>query len=220
MSLLYVKTTKSMVVNGVKYSADIEKNVTIDFSAANYKVKMLEGTNDTKIELIPDKSEMLSELTAIFPLSDYDVNIMQHVYGDKHANHHVSIYLNILDKDTGKPVYLPNGVVLSDKDYDYIRNILVKAVPTIKWDTAESHLRKSIEAYLGEDDDTLFTDDAWNCLSHMVSARYKEYKTDGYVDFDDDGMKDIAREILEKALLDALEVTSCHVDTKEGKNEY
>ena len=44
MSLLYVKTTKSMVVNGVKYNADIEKNVTIDFSAANYKVKMEEKT--------------------------------------------------------------------------------------------------------------------------------------------------------------------------------
>ena len=46
MSLLHVKTTKSMVVNGVKYSADIEKDVMIDFSAANYKVKTLEGTND------------------------------------------------------------------------------------------------------------------------------------------------------------------------------
>lgn len=203
MSLLYVKTTKSMVVNSVKYSADIEKNVTIDFSAANYKVKMLEGTNDTKIELIPDKSEMLSELTAIFPLSDYDVNIMQHVYGDKHASHHVSIYLNILDKNTGKPVYLPNGVVLSDKDYDYIRNILVKAVPTIKWDTAESHLRKSIEMCMEEDNDNLFTDNAWNCLSHMVSTRYKECKTDGYVDFDYEVMKNIAKEILERALLSA-----------------
>lgn len=203
MSLLYVKTTKSMVVNGVKYSADIEKNVMIDFSAANYKVKLMEDARDTKIELIPDKSEILSELTAIFPLSDYDVNIMQYVYGDKYANHHVSICLNILDKNTGKSVYLPNSVVLSDKDYDYIRKILVKAVPMIKWDATESHIRKSIEAYLGEDNDNLFTDDAWNCLSHMVSARYKECKTDGYVDFDDQRMKDIAREVLEKALLNA-----------------
>ena len=121
---------------------------------------------------------------------------------------------HILDKNTGKSVYLSNSIALSDKDYDYIRNILVKAVPTIKWDTAESHLRKSIEAYLGEDNDNLFTDDAWNCLSHMVSARYKECKTDGYVDFDDQRMKDIAREVLEKALLDALEATSRHVDTK------
>lgn len=214
MSLLYVKTTKSMVVNGVKYSADIEKDVIIDFSTANYKVKLMEDARDTKIELIPDKKEILSELTAIFPLSDYDVNIMQHIYGDKHASHHVSICLNILDKNTGKSVYLPNSVALSDKDYDYIRNILVKAVPTIKWDTAESHLRRSIEAYLGEDNDNLFTDDAWNCLSRMVSARYKECKTDGYVDFDDKKMKDITREILEKALLDALEATSRHVDTK------
>ena len=217
MSLLHVKTTKTMAVNGVKYSADIEKDVMIDFSAANYKVKTLEGTHDTKIELIPDRSEILNELTAIFPLSDYDINIMQNIYGDKHANHHVSICLNILDKDTGRSVYLPNSVALSDEDYDYIRNILVKAVPTIMWDTAESYLRKSIEMCMEEDNDNLFTDNAWNCLSHMVSARYKECKTDGYVDFDDDGMKDIAREILEKALLDALEVTSCHVDTKEGK---
>lgn len=214
MSLLYVKTTKSMVVNGVKYSADIEKDVTIDFSAANYKVKLMEDAHDTKIELIPDKSEMLSELTAIFPLSDYDINIMQYVYGDKCASHHVSICLNILDKNTGKSVYLPNSVVLSDKDYDYIRNILVKAVPMIKWDAAESHIRKSIETYLGENNDNLFTDDAWNCLSHMVSIRYKECKTDGYVDFDDKKMKDITREILEKALLDALEATSRQVGTK------
>ena len=93
MSLLYVKTPKSMVVNGVKYSADIEKDVIIDFSAANYKVKLMEDARDAKIELLPDKSEILSELTAIFPLSDYDVNIMQHIYGDKHAKHHVSICL-------------------------------------------------------------------------------------------------------------------------------
>ena len=110
---------------------------------------------------------------------------------------------HILDKNTGKSVYLPNSVVLSDKDYDYIRKILVKTVPMIKWDATESHIRKSIEAYLGEDNDNLFTDDAWNCLSHMVSARYKECKTDGYVDFDDQRMKDIAREVLEKALLNA-----------------
>lgn len=73
----------------------------------------------------------------------------------------------------------------------------------IKWDAAESHIRKSIETYLGEDNDNLFTDDAWNCLSHMVSIRYKECKMNGYVDFDDKRMKDIAREILEKALLNA-----------------
>ncbi len=203
MSLLHVKTTKSIVVNGVKYSADIEKDVMIDFSAANYKVRVLEGTHDTKIELIPDRSEILSELTAIFPLSDYDVNIMQNVYGGEHASHYVSICVNILEKNTGKAVYLPNGVILSDEDYDYIRNILLKGVPTIKWDTAESHLRKSIEMCMEEDNDNLFTDDSWNCLSPMVSAQYKEFKTDGYVDFDDGGMKDIAREILEKALLNA-----------------
>ena len=85
----------------------------------------------------------------------------------------------------------------------------------VKWDATESHIRKSIETYLGEDNDNLFTDDAWNCLSHMVSIRYKECKTDGYVDFDDKKMKDIAREILEKALLDALEATSRHVDMEE-----
>ena len=203
MSLLHVKTTKTMVVNGVKYSADIEKDVMIDFSAANYKVKTLEGTHDTKIELIPNRSEILNELTAIFPLSDYDINIMQNIYGDKLANHHVSISLNVLDKNTGKAVYLPNSVILSDEDYNYIRNILVKEVPTTKWDTAESHLRKSIEMCMEEDNDNLFTDEAWDALSCMVSARYIECKTNGYVDFDDEGMKNIAKEVLEKALLSA-----------------
>ena len=40
-------------------------------------------------------------------------------------------------------------------------------------------------------------------MSHMVSNRYKECNTDGYVDFDDEGMKNIAKEVLEKALLSA-----------------
>ena len=53
-----------------------------------------------------------------------------------------------------------DGAVLSDKDYDYIRGILIKEAPQYEWRTAENYLRSSIERCMGDDQNCdLFTDD-------------------------------------------------------------
>lgn len=204
MSLFHVETTKTTAIDGVEYSASIETDVVIDFSEANYTVKMWEDVHDAEIELIPDKMDFLHELTAIFPVSDYDIKIKQSIY--RHLKPRVSLHFDICNKISGKTVYFAEGVLLSDEDYDYIRDILVKEVPQYEWLTAENYLKLSIEHCMGDDENSdLFTDDAWNFLTRMTSARYKEFKTAGYIDFDFDIMKNVSREILENALHKAYE---------------
>jgi len=127
MSKYHIETTKTITVDGVKYNAEIDKYVEIDFSAATYTVKMWEDKHDAEIELIPDNMNFLHEITEIFPLDEFDIKIIQSVY--RHARAHISLYLDIHRKATGAKVYFAEGALLSDKDYDYIRNILEKEVP-------------------------------------------------------------------------------------------
>ena len=205
MSKFHVETTKTTVIDGIEYNAKIDKYVNIDFSAARYTIRMWEDVHDAEIEFIPDNMDFLHELTEIFPLSEYDYKIIQGIY--RHTKPHASLHFDIINKETGKKVYFADSVILSDNDYDYIRGILVKEVPQYDWRTAEGYIRDGIESFVGDGNITdLFTNDAWNYLSSMVSVRYKEFKTDGYVDFEDRGMEEVAKEILENALRSAYEL--------------
>ncbi len=205
MSKYHVETTKTTIIDGIKYSAEIDKYVNIDFSAANYTVRMWEDVHDAEIELIPDNIDFLHEMTELFPLSEYDYKIIQSVY--RHGNPHVSIYLDIRNKENCEKVYFAEGALLSDKDYDYIRDILTREAPQYNWQTAENHIRAEIEQYMNDgNSNDYFTDDAFHFLTSMVSARYKEFKTDGYVDFEDRNMTDVAKEMLENALRSAYEL--------------
>ncbi|MBO5632876.1 MAG: hypothetical protein J5965_27790 [Aeriscardovia sp.] len=205
MSKFHVETTKTTVIDGIEYNAKIDKYVNIDFSAARYTIRMWEDVHDAEIEFTPDNMDFLHELTEIFPLSEYDYRIIQGIY--RHTKPHASLHFDIRNKDTGKNVYFAESAVLSDDDYNYIRDILVKEAPQYDWRTAERYIRDGIESFVGDGNITdLFTNDAWNYLSSMVSVRYKEFKTDGYVDFEDRGMEEVAKEILENALRSAYEL--------------
>jgi len=79
------------------------------------------------------------------------------------------------------------------------------------WQSAENYIRADIEHYMGDCScDDYLSDDACHFLSRMVSARYNEFKTDGYVDFNRDSIRSIAKEILESALRNAYEQSSDH----------
>lgn len=205
MSKYHVETTKKTVIDGIEYKADINRDVDIDFSAAKYAIKLWEDAHDAGMELIPDNMDFLCGITDIFPLSEYDIKIKQSIY--RHIKPHVSIYLDIRHKETGEKVYFAEGARLSDNDYEYLRDILVKEVPQYKWRTAEKYLRSTIERCLGEDNDgdPLISNDAWVFLCNMVSARYKEIKVNGFVEVDDYAMTKVARKILEEALREAAE---------------
>lgn len=204
MSLLHIDTIKSKTINGVEYSTTyVKKNAVINFSEAQYTVKMWEDPYDPGFGLIPDNIDLLHEITDVFPFVDYDIKIRQNIF--RNLKPHVSLELKICDKASGEIVYFAEGVILSDKDYDYIRDILVKDAPQYDWQTAEECLKSHIRSYMCdgrsfESVAKLFTDKAWDSLTSMVLTRYKEFKTDGYVDFDADLMENIERDILEDAL--------------------
>lgn len=202
MSKLHIKTTKTIMVNDVEYKTDINKIVNIDFSETNYAVKIWDdvcGNHNCEIELIPDNTDFLKEVIDIFPLTEYDIRIVQSLYN--HTKPHISLWLDIRNKDSGEKIYFAEGVLLSDKDYNYIQYILGKEAPGYQWQTTDRFIRASIESYMCDCNwDDYFTDDASHFLSRMVSARYEELKTDRYIDFDADKVPIIAREILEDAL--------------------
>ena len=204
MSLYRIETKKKIVVGGTEYAAEIDKTFNIDFSAAEYKAKLLvwEDPYEEEIELVPDKIDFLHEVTNVFPLTEYDISIRQFApYNRRNKEGYVSIVLLIEEKETGERVYHAESADLSDKDYEYIREILIRDIPQYTWMTAEQRIRSSIEQCLGDGNQLdLFSDEAWDIFTKMVSARYRECKTDRYVDFDWDVMQDIAKDVLENAL--------------------
>ena len=194
---------KTKIIDGVKYSTYVKKDAVINFSEAQYTVKMWEDPYDPGVELIPDNIDLLREITDVFPFVDYDIKIKQNIF--RNLKPHVSLDLKICDKTSGEPIYFAESVILSDKDYDYMRSILMKDAPQYDWQTAEEYLKSHIRSYMCDGRDfqsvaKLFTDKAWDDLTSMVLTRCKEFKTDGYVDFDADLMEDIERDILEDAL--------------------
>ena len=147
-----LETTSTIVKNGVEYTGCIDKEVNIDFSAANYTVRVQRDEREgyrAEIVFIPDSMNFLREVTDIFPLSDYDIKIVQYaIYTKKVAVEHVSLYLDIRSRESGEKVFLPEPAVLSDKDYDYIRSILVKEAGQFRWQTAEEYLCGDIRSLL------------------------------------------------------------------------
>lgn len=199
MSKYNIKTDKTIVKDGVEYTAKINKDVEVNFSKAKLTVKNVDEKN---VELIPDSMDFLGEVTEIFPLSEYDIKITQYVRRGWKVPH-PSLHLEIYDKQTGEEVYLAEDFMLSDKDYDYVRRVLMKGAPEYNWQTATAYLRSDIEACMSDEQMDFFTNEAFDILARMVSARYKEIKTEGYVDFECDALDKIVQSTLETILKNA-----------------
>lgn len=196
MSKCHITTTKTTMINGIEYHADINKDINIDLSTTNYTTNNI----GSYIELIPDSMDFLHELTDIFPLSDYSIKILQ--YLSNHKEQHVVLYFEIQHRKSEERHFLTDQILLSDTDYDYIRNILAKNASEYKWQTIEQYLRSDIESYLHDIYDwDMFTNNAAHSLSQIASSRYKEAKIDGYVDFNSERIQNITKEVLEEILV-------------------
>ena len=204
MSIYPIKAKKTVTINTQKYNVEIKKDVKINFIDADYRVcpiKDEDGIIDA-FELIPDSTDFLRELYDIFPSDEYDIRIIQEVYGRPY----VSIHLDIKSRMTGEKVFLAENAVLSDRDYDYIRNFLVNKVPQYDWETKNQYICSGIECCIKDEcNSDLFTSDAAESLAALVASHYREVKTDGYVDYDYDLMNGIRKEVLEEALRNAYE---------------
>lgn len=199
MSRYKLETEKVIEMNGIDYTAKIEKVVEINFSDANY---MAEINMDGEIELIPNDFGFLEQVTNIFPLSEYNIRIFQNTY--KNIDY-VSIRLEIEHKESGDIVYLPDSAILSDKDYNYLRDILEEDIQCYHYISAEEYLRNKITQYLGEINlEDIFSDAAYKYLCEMASDRWDDIKSKNLVTFDDDTFFPVVSEILETALKKAM----------------
>ena len=202
MSTYKIEACKTKEIDGISYSTDICRKVKINFASAQYSVKM----GEKEIELIPDRFDFLHEVTDIFPLSDYKIEIKQYLF--RKVDSYVTLSLTIYDRRTGKEVFIPDSAMLSDDDYDYMRNVLKKALPQYNWLSAKERIIKSMKACLFEDGtEDILTSKAMEYLEGLVCKKYDQFKTEGYVDFDYDGMHDEARRILETVLERAYNAT-------------
>lgn len=199
MSKYKLETEKVIEMNGIDYTAKIEKVVEINFSDANC---VAEINMDGEIELIPNDFGFLEQVTNIFPLSEYNIRIFQNTY--KNIDY-VSIRLEIEHKESGSIVYLPESAILSDKDYNYLKDILEEDIQCYHYISAEEYLRKQITLYLGEINlEDIFSDAAYKYLSEMASDRWDDIKSKNLVTFDGDTFFPVVSEILETALKKAI----------------
>jgi len=202
MSKLYVKTEKVRLIDGELFKAKIEKQVNINFSAANYTTKVGdEDHGSISVELIPDNILFLNELTDIFPLEQYEIHIYQDIYL-KRERHKVVIEFTIINKKSGEKIYLPESALLTDEDYNHIRDILITEVPQFEIKSLDESIMDDIEEFTYDTfaHEDILTQDSIEYLSNMVSERYKELKTEGYADFESEGLESLAQNIVEKAL--------------------
>jgi len=202
MSKLYIKIEKKKLIDGELFKAKIEKHININFSAANYTTKVRdEDHGSISVELIPDNTLFLNELTDIFPLDKYEVHIYQCIFL-KRERHKVVIELDIINKESGEEIYLPEAALLTDEDYDHIRYILVTEVPQFKIKSLDESIMDDIEEFTYDTfaHEDILTQDSIEYLSNMVSKRYNELKSEGYADFESEGLESLAQNIVEKAL--------------------
>ena len=203
MSKQYILAKKTITVNGIEYNTTIDRTFHIEFAEANYKTKKSEEDN-SDTELIPDNTDFLQKLTDVFPLSEYTIKIIQ----SRYRNHAISVHFDITEINTGKNIYIADSAVLSDKDYNYIRSIMMDANPEYDWPTIEEQIRCHIKSYMtfqySSDIETIFSKKAWNQLTETVADEWENIKINNYVDFDPDNAEAIAKKIIEKAMYSLL----------------
>ena len=195
-----IDTIAKKEIDGVVYEGSIKKLVSINFSDTNYTVKCRIDKihNDIEVEFIPESMDFLHELTDIFPLSEYDYKIIRPAKREEKS--FITIEIQVTEKATRTRKWLgPSSIVLSDKDYDHFRNILLQKFPDHEWKTGDEYVKFKIAEYM-DDSQFGFAADVGDTLIRLVVMRYKEVKNNGLVDFWGSDVDDLAMDIVTKAI--------------------
>ena len=210
-----IDTTANKEIDGVMRETKVKKVVHINFSDTNYTVKARTDKiyNDIEVEFIPESMDFLHELTDIFPLSEYDYKIIRPAKKIEENKSSISIEIQVTEKATGMNKWLgDNSIILSDKDYDHFRNILMQKFPVHEWRTIDEEIKFKIAEYM--EDYNFGLADAADTLVELVAMRYKEVKDTGFVHFRGANVYAIAMDIMVKAITEYGEKEKA----KEGEN--
>ena len=197
-----IDTIANKEIDGAIWETKVKRIVHINFSEANYavKVRMDKICNDIEVEFIPESMDFLHELTDIFPLSEYDYKIIRPAKRIEENKPFITIEIQVIEKATGTHKWLgAESIILSDKDYAYFRDILLQSFPGHEWSSADEYIKFKIIEYMN-DCQFGFAADAGDTLIKLVAMRYKEAKRNGLVDFWSDDVDAIAMDIVTKAI--------------------
>ena len=214
-SMYLIDTTVNKEIDGVMRETEVKKVVHINFSDTNYTVKARIDKiyNDIEVEFIPESMDFLHELTDIFPLSEYDYKIIRPAKKIEENKPSISIEIQITEKATGTCKWLGvEDIILSDKDYDYFRNILMQKFPVHEWRSIDEYIKFKIAEYM--EDYNFGLADAADTLVELIAMRYKEVKDTGFVHFRGTDVYTIAMDIMVKAITEYSEKEKA----KEGEN--
>ena len=173
-SVYLIDTAVKKEIDGAVCEARVKKVVHINFSETSYTVsaRMDKTCNDIEVEFIPESMDFLHELTDIFPLSEYDYKIIRPAESIEEHKPFISIEIQVTEKATGTDKWLgAESIILSDKDYDHFRNILLQAFPEHEWKSSDTYVKFMIVEYMNDWQFGLAADARDNLIG-LVVKRY------------------------------------------------
>lgn len=161
------------------------------------------GDEWREAEFVPKNVDFLHDVTDMFPENEYDISFTQTI--SLKSINKISVQINIRDKKTKEKIFIPDSVVLSDEDYDYLLGVFDKELPQYDWMSARDALTQEVISFLSDSTPNILLDTAEKALNELMYFQYEAFKLPGYVDFDCDTVEHLRQEIIGKALQELLE---------------
>lgn len=212
MSKLLIETETVQKINEndsyTEIKRSVKKEAHFDLSDTEYTIKEVKEAwmkdEWREYELIPKDVSFLNEITDLFPASEYEFSFVQDIAVWK-SQKGISLQINIRDRETKEKIFIPDSVVLSDEDYDYLLGVFDKELPQHNWMSARDALTHEVISFLSDSSPDILLDTAEKALNELMYFQYEDFKLPGYVDFDCDMVENIRRNIVDKALQELLE---------------
>ena len=217
------KLLREAILRACSYSGvnvSLDDDVVVDFHKAKYRIFERENEDSVNLVLIPESMDFLSGLAPLFPFSNFDFEIEQHVCKER-AKQDVWISLNAIPKRVADKKVCIEDIRLSDEDFDYLISVYEAANFNYVWNTAQDYLKENMCQYL-EDSGSIvacISDKAYKLICEIVHIRYMEFKIDGYVDYDDGLLDDTIRNIVEGGLAEHLKTIGVNPEFTLSKRD-
>ena len=185
----------------ISYIRKVSKEITVDLLFKDFDC-YCEFNNDS-IEIVPKDQTVFKSLLRLLPKANYEIGVTIQTIGiDKKEQEPVGS-IHVYNKDTAQDQWIGGYMLsLSDKEYDFFREIAMQQLPKYEWLDKEAYMKTHIASYadcvLREMD--LMTPKSRELLKSLFVSKWRKFKTRGYVDFETNTFDRIAGNIIETLL--------------------
>ena len=183
------------------YMRRVSKTVTFDLLFKDFNC-YCEFNNDS-IEVIPKDQTVFKSLLQLLPKANYEIGVMIQTIGINKKEQDPVGSIHVYNKNAAKVQWIGGDMLsLSDKEYDFFREIAMQQLPKYEWLDKETYMKTHIASYadcvLREMD--LITPKSRELLQSLFVSKWRKFKKMGYVDFETDTFDRIAENIIETLL--------------------